>query len=170
MDQALTFLDTVFWHTDPNGMTLWNAKLNKGWFRTISGSEGLLPDSATTMYAAFHKDKEKEALWERVRAEEFSHKPTRMKTTFLFVSREDVDVAMSTWFKGQDRDVLPVLVPTTSKLHIADTKLLDCAPSDWEGNARRYWTGEMTENPFREAVLEGPAYIPDTETMTPRLR
>lgn len=166
----LKFIDQVFFHTDPTGMVVWNAKLRHGWTESVSSSNRRGEFEATTMYAALNAQPEKEAAWERVRENEFPDKPTRVKALFLFTSREDVDWALANWFAGQDRDVIAVLVPTTSKLHIADATHLDCVREKWEEGARRYWSGELTGSPRLEAVLDGTAYIPNTHEMTPKLR
>ncbi|WP_028747998.1 hypothetical protein [Rhizobium mesoamericanum] len=167
----MEFYDKTFWYTDPTGTVLHNAKLRKGWVLTVSSlarTPGL--ENATTRYTAFHRDREKEALWEKIRSEEFADKPTRMKAMFLFTSEEDVETAMQTWFKGEDRDILAVQVPKASNLHIADSKHLDAPQSDWDAAARLYWSGNQTDTPLLEAVLDGEAFIRDWEALKVRFR
>lgn len=161
---AVSFRNEVFWHAPSDGLLLWNARLRKGWTCSVSsivdtsGSEDF-----TTPYAALHKDREREAVWERVRQEGFSELPSRMKALFLFKSREDGERANATWWAGENRLLIPVLVPVASKLHIADSKHLDTSIHHWESNARRYWNGEPTDDPHMEVILHGAAWIPNID-------
>lgn len=167
----MEFHEETFWYTDPSGIVLWNAKLRGGWTESVSSfgdQTGL--EGVTTPYAALHQDREKEALWERIRSKEFPARPSRMNAMFLFISRADAETAMGTWFLGQDRDLLAIQVPRTSNLHIADSKHLNAAKSDWEAAARSYWAGHHTAEPFLEGVLYGKAFIHNWQSMQPRLR
>lgn len=157
------FYEGEFWHADPHGIIVHNAKLRNGWTASVSFSIEHTPElsDATTPYAILHQDREKEACWERVRRDEFPGKPSRLNALYLFVSKTDVDLAMSSWWKGEPRIVCSMRVPRISLLHIADTRLLDAFPKDWEESARKYWAGVMTDDPFPEAILHGVAFIPN---------
>ncbi|WP_416066090.1 hypothetical protein ACK9YZ_06985 [Rhizobium sp. ZK1] len=167
----MEFYENIFWYTDPSGIVLSNAKLNEGWTESVSSfSDRTGLEGATTPYAALHLDREKEALWEKIRADEFPDRPTRLKALFLFVSRADAETAMQTWFRGQDRDFLAIQVPKTSNLHVGDSKHLDAAQSDWDSAARSYWAGHHTAEPFLEGVLYGKAFVHNWQSLQPRLR
>lgn len=169
-DATVTFLNHQFWHADADGTLLDNGKLNNGWIYSASFIASSDPNlaQATTPYAVGHFDREKEEVWEKVREDEFSHRPSRMKALFLFVSQEDVAYARQHWWGGASRVVFAVLVPQQiAKIHIADSRLLDSARQDWEADARRYWNGDLTEAPFLEAVVHGPVLIPNIEQYGP---
>ncbi|MDX0802476.1 hypothetical protein GOD37_26365 [Sinorhizobium medicae] len=166
MEQSLEYRPGTFFHFDASGMLANNARVGKGliysasWIAMIPGLE-----TATTLYAFGNREKEKEAVWESIRASEFAEKPSRDKALFLFTSREDADRTGALWFGSERRQLFELLVPTTSLLHIADARHLDATKSRWEDAARKYWSGELTEDPHREAVLHGAAFVPNWQKL-----
>lgn len=162
---AIEFHDHEFWHADPLGIIIHNAKLRGGWTASVSYSIENTPDlsDAATPYAVFHQDKEKEEVWERIRRDEFPARPSRLNALYLFMSKADVDLAMASWWRGEQRIICSLRVPKVSILHVADTRLLDARAEDWEENARKYWDGIMSDNPFPEAILHGLAFIPNID-------
>ena len=59
--------------------------------------------------------------------------------------------------------ILAVRVLLGSRIHKRDSKWLDSYEHEWEAKARKYWAGELTDDPMPEAILHGVAYFPDWE-------
>ncbi len=160
MEQTTDFRPETFFHLERSELLVNNAKVGKGWIysasymATIPGLE-----NATTPYAFGNHHKDKEEIWESIRATEFADKPTRIKALFVFPSLEDAERAATGWFGGESRTLLEIRIPRTSLLHVADARCLDSQKPGWEDAARSYWRGEITSAPHLEGVVFGAAYV-----------
>ena len=86
-----------------------------------------------------------------------------MKAFSLFDDRDTALHAKETWFPGEERHLLAVRVLLGSQIHKGDSKWLDSYQHEWEAKVRKYWAGELTDDPMPEAILHGVAYFPDWE-------
>jgi hypothetical protein len=111
--------------------------------------EGLL-----SPYEAFTREKDKEDLFERVRAERFPGAPPRKGALFLFATREDADWANATWWQNH-RVILSAQVVQASRIGAFDAKLLDAPRASWDSAAHSYWTAERTASPRVEVLVDG---------------
>lgn len=154
-----------FYHlAHQDSLLFWNVYLSKGFLISESVTaltEGL--EFVTTLYAFTRQDDPKDKMWERIRQSEYPQKPSRMKTFFLFDERTTALRVRENWFAGEERHLLKARVLRGSLTHKGDSKWLDSFENDWETNARRYWAGEMTEDPVPEVILHGVAFFPDWE-------
>ncbi|MET3585842.1 hypothetical protein ABID21_001951 [Pseudorhizobium tarimense] len=156
--------DTFYHGTRKSDFFIHNVKVGKGWFRSASASAKVAGlENVTTPYALFHRDGDKEAVWERVREQNFPDRPPRLKAIFMFASLADAE--SSEWFKGEDRALIAVKVPVSENIHVADASWLDSPRSEWETCARRYWEGALTEHPKLEVLLDGSAYAEEWEAL-----
>ena len=78
-----------------------------------------------------------------------------MKAFSLFDDRDTALHAKETWFPGEERHLLAVRVLLASQIHKGDSKWLDSYEHEWEAKARKYWAGELTDDPMPEAILHG---------------
>jgi hypothetical protein len=59
------------------------------------------------LYQGLHKDRAKEALWEKTRQDDFPDTPSQMDTFFMFETKEAAEHhAASGWLRAENR--LPV--------------------------------------------------------------
>ena len=133
-----------------------NAKIGEG--IVFSANSG--PAGTTTLYAALHGDRDKEAVFENVRNAEFPHRPSRIGAFFLFEDSNGVNSGKE-WFKAEGRIAVDVRATTSTQLHRADAVWLNCDARDYEEFAHRYWAGQMSEKPVIEIVTAGPCYLPE---------
>ncbi len=157
--------DTAYWHVAArNSLVFHNARLGEGIFWGASATAQLPGlQNVISPYAAYHADREKEAVFEGVRACEFPGRPSRMKAFFLFDSLTRAEEAQRSWFGQEDRIVVETRIVAGSNRHRADARLLDAHKADWEANARRYWSGEVTADPRPEVIVHGLLYFPEWE-------
>ncbi|HEY0943109.1 MAG TPA: hypothetical protein VGE08_23695 [Steroidobacter sp.] len=138
-----------------------NVRVSQGYLLSASAmvASGLL--GAVTPYSATHQDREKEQLFERVRTESYAALPSRLGALFVFDDRAHAIRAQQIWFTGVPTNVFECRLFSSAVRHTADSVLLNAQAADWEGNAHRYWQGEMTTQPLRETVVFGGVYFPD---------
>lgn len=156
-----------YWHlADSEGVgsiLLHNAHISQGWYCSVSHiAKGDL-ENALTPYSIFHTDKEKERLWELVRAKNFNDRPSRIKALFAFISLEDAERARREWYPNCDKVIVEMKVSKDANVHIADARHLDCEKAQWPEAAIRYWKEEETANPRMETVINGRVFFPKWE-------
>lgn len=146
-------------------MFMHNVKLSEGYFFTKEAMvEEPLKGAILSPYTFYRANTEKEKIWEKVRSEEFPELPSRVNDPmYLFEGDESLELAKQNWWNGRRVTVLEVNIIDNIKLHKADSKWLDCAVSDYEGNARLYWSGIETDAPLFEVIFQGVAFFPDWE-------
>ena len=158
-------LPGMFYHlTHRDSVLFWNVFLRKGFLTSESvtaQTDGL--QDVTTLYASTRQDDPKDQIWEGIRESEHPHKPSRMKTLFLFDDRDTGLHAKESWFPGEERHLLTIRVLWGSQIHKGDSKWLDSYEHEWEAKARKYWAGEMTDETMPEVILHGAVYFPDWE-------
>ena len=156
-------LPDVFYHlTTPGGLLFWNVRIREG----LAPSTSLLSDESqlsgfTTSYNSCNPQPRKEHLWEEVRRVEFAHLPTRRKALFLFDCFDNARRAQQQWFPNESRHLLTARVVRTAVLHKADARWLEIPEHEWGLAARRYWSGELTDDPIVEVIIYGSVYFPD---------
>lgn len=111
--------------------------------------EGLL-----SPYEAFSIEREKEDVFETIRAREFQNAPPRKGALFLFSTPQDATAANAKWWHGQ-RVILPANILNASRVGAFDSTQLDAPRDQWESAARAYWSGAMTTHPQIEILLDG---------------
>ena len=158
-------LPSTYWHlTDENDFLLHNVFLGEGISMSVSAVRkipGL--QKATSPYAFFKADTDaKEAVWETVRLEKFNHLPSSSASFYLFDSEDTAIATNAKWFNGQ-RLIVQVRIVRGAQTHTADACLLDCENKrpEWGDYATRYWSGEMTQTPLAEVLVDGSLYFPD---------
>ena len=160
---------TPYWHlvgqSGPDAFMFYNnVRVNKGCLFSVSAmvANGLY--GAVTPYSVAHRDRKKEHQFERVRVESYAVLPTRMGALFVFDDRAHVAHAQQTWFTGTPTNVYECRLFASSVRHKADSILLNTEAPDWDGNAHRYWQGQMTEQPLPEIIVFGGVYFPDWQS------
>jgi hypothetical protein len=152
------------WHLVPpdDGSTFFyhNLYLAKGFLSSISLWIEHDPNlaNAHSRYSAFNIEKEKEAVFERIRAERFPSHPSRLKALFVFKGESDVSRALNEWYKNVARNVYGARILTHSKVHVGDSIWLNCA--DWEEGAEKYWRGDLADTSLPEVIVHGTLYFP----------
>lgn len=145
-----------YWHLCP--------RLGGNILNNAHNGEGIYASNSATGDVSFYGFKEaateKGQVWEAVRAATNPLAPTRLHAMFLFDDEAVAFRAMTAWFAGQEHLMLEARIDRRAKIHRADAKWLDCGRGDWEGNASRYWRGEMTTDPMAEIIVEGVVYFP----------
>ena len=141
-----------------------NTRLRKGYLYTGEQLSGIDPGMILSPYTAFTSERRKEDVWEAVRKQEFPRLPSRHDALFLFENEADLQKAWIKWWNGQSRRTLRAQIVEGALVHKADSRFLDCHESEWEENARRYWSELQTEDPIFEIVVQGRLYFPDWET------
>lgn len=150
----------VFYHL-ADEILLWNVRLHEGLCPSVSVlNEAEAEHGFVTMYGAFRGQSAKERLWESIREADFPEVPTRQNGFFLFESGQAVQTAREEWFPHDPRPVVEVRIVTGSVVHRADARWLDAVQADWNEASRRYWTGDMTDDPRVEIILKGLVYFP----------
>lgn len=147
----------LFHAIDPNdGMFCHNIALSKGQLIAVSLARQAHPEweGILSPYEAFTREREKETIFERVRASIYPNCPPRLGSIFLFPTREAADKANSDWWSNQ-RQILLAKIVQAPRVGTFDAKLLDATSDEWEKSAHRYWSGEMTYNPSPEVLIDG---------------
>jgi hypothetical protein len=103
----------------------------------------------------------KEQAWERVRKEMDSGLPTRNGAFFVVADEAAAEAINHRWFRGDNRHLLATRVIAGSSIFEADASWLDGSATEWEQNARNYWSGKMSANPMREQLIHGAVYFPE---------
>lgn len=159
-------IEQDYWHlTHLKGRLLHNAYIGKGFCWSISGAN-LMPgmENAVTDYGLNARFSDKEADWELVREHEFPFLPTRLNALFLFDDEEVASRAANDphWFGDEKRELVRVRIIDGAREFRADARWLDSAgPGQCDERARRYWSGEMTNEPMPEIIICGLVYFPD---------
>lgn len=160
-------LEGIYFHlTDATGsLVLHNARIDKGLVRSASFS-AQVPGLAgiTTQYAVCNAQQEKEAVWEQIRASEFPKKPSRLKSFYCFDNIDDAKIAQTEWFSSAGRIIVELRILEGSNVARMDSKWLNCAEERWAENARAYWSGEVTSQPYFETIVSGCLYLPGWES------
>lgn len=144
---------------------LHNTRLRKGYLPTGDALESIWPEGCIiSPYSSFTNEQEKEEKWETVRKKEFPNLPSRKNALFLFDDKNSLEAAMTSWWSGQKRLELTAQIPEGAKIHKADAKLLDCNMCDYDQNAHAYWSGDTTDKPIFEIVVQGIVFFPDWES------
>lgn len=160
--------DTTYWHLVPASGTsahilFNNAIVGKGLIHSVSFMVELDPNlaNAQTPYSIGTSEAEKERVFEEVRLARFSTLPSRIKAFYVFPSAEVAQRAQREWFASDPKVLLRAWIAQGSKVHQGDAQLLRGSRDSWSGNADRYWSGEMTGDPFPEVLVHGSLYFPD---------
>jgi len=140
---------------------LHNVRLRKGiLFTNINLPKG----SITSPYTYFNNEQHKETVWDKIREKFYPNLPTRHDAFFMFNDLKTIEIAKDLWWKKEIRKTLVVNITQNTKIHRADTRLLDCFENEYESNAHKYWQGQETEKPLIEIVSNGLLYFPQWET------
>jgi hypothetical protein len=163
-EQTYGVLPQPFWHVPlrRGSALLHNAHNGEGILYSYSAIRraGIGLDDLGTFYGLFNKHQDKEAVWERVRVQEFNSRPTRQHALFLFDDESLAKEACTKWFANEDRVVVEARLVIGSNVHRADAKWLDAQQEKWMESAANYWRGDMTSSPYPEIIVEGAVYFP----------
>ena len=140
-----------------------NVRVGKGALLSVSAGIEREPEieNAHTQYSLFKIDCEKEKIFEEIRIREFPTSPSRLKTIYLFDAQSFAERALSEWFQNESKVIHKCHILTGSVIHKADTHWLNSLPAQWEEYARKYWSSEMSHNPFPEVLVHGALYFQD---------
>jgi hypothetical protein len=96
-----------------------------------------------------------ENLFELVRRAEFPDKPSRMESIFCWPSLKDAEV-----FRAEEGRGI-IFQVSSEKAFIADQNLIKLSGTIIGSNelARKYWSGEHSQNPMLEALIPLPQLI-----------
>ena len=147
----------MFHAIDPNdGMFCLKIKLSKWQLVAISLARQSHPEwqGIVSPYEAFHRDREKEAVFERIRAIDFPSCPPRLGAIFLFPTEDAANRANRDWWSGA-RIMLPATITFALRQGELDAKLLEVPREDWEAAATRYWSGDRVQEPAPEMLIDG---------------
>ncbi|MFO0995291.1 MAG: hypothetical protein U1F33_01310 [Alphaproteobacteria bacterium] len=103
---------------------------------------------------------EKENAWESIRLLTDPRLPSRRHSALLFDDESIAREAATRWFAPEVKHVLDVRIVWGTKLHLADARWLECDEERWHDHAQAYWTGEMTNDPLPEVLVDGLVYFP----------
>lgn len=146
-----------FLAADPNDvMFINNLKFCKGIFPSPSflrATDNNLK-GAVSPYEIMHTDKEKEATFEKVRAEHYPFRPSRMGAIYLFQDYQAAIEANDKWWSN-NRNIYKTKIKQGSIVLVADSEWLNCTSQDYENNAHNYFQEKMTANPIIEVVVMG---------------
>jgi len=162
------FNDKTFWHLVPaDSLTARifynNINCGEGVIFSTSFVETIIPNlkDVHTPYSLSNINDEKEKMFELIRKEHYRPKPTRLKSMFLFDSEQLAQKAIESWFQNERRKLHECKVASDASIHKADTYWLNCNEEDWIEFAHKYWTGEMSNSPFQEILVNGALYFPE---------
>jgi len=110
--------------------------------------------NAVSPYQAYHHDREKEKVFEKIRVTHYSVCPSRMGAIFLFPDLETAKLANQQWWKNK-RNLYGAEIENGSRVMIADSKWLNCNNNEYEKNAHYYFQEKQTPNPLMEVVVMG---------------
>lgn len=126
------------------------------------------PADANEVAARFRESKargtrEKELLFDRIRAERFSALPSRRTCLFGFGAHFDpAEYARRMQFTLDERAVYEIGIGDGAATHRADSRLLDCdiqPESEQALHAERYWRGAEDDGFHVEILIDGPYRI-----------
>lgn len=161
------FDDAPYWHLVG---TSWlfrnNVRVGNGALLSVSACIEAEPQiqNAQTPYSFARRGDAKEELFEEIRLAGYPHRPSRLKTLYVFDDFTLVQRALIEWFPNKNKIVHECRILLGSNTHKADTEWLNGLPEQWPGNAKRYWEGAMTETPFPEVLVDGAIYFPGWES------
>jgi hypothetical protein len=161
--------EAPYWHVVGRGgpaafMFHNNLRVAQGCLQSVSAAVANGLHGAVTPYCAAHRDREKEQLFEPVRAESYAVLPTRLGAMFVFDDRAHAARAQQTWFAEASTHIFECRLFTNAVRHKADSVLLNAQAPDWNGNPHRYWQGQMTAQPLPEIIVFGGVYFPDWQS------
>lgn len=102
----------------------------------------------------------RELFVENIRLRYFPHLPSRLSCLWLCNEIEQI----SKWMPKLGKDLTLVTLLATGHTHEVDSNLLPVSSepfSIWEEKSRRYWSGEMSDNPLPETLFIGTIHIQD---------
>lgn len=111
-------------------------------------------------YERFTRERPKEEVFERVRAQEFGSRPPRLGSIFLFATRESAEACNADWWGGA-HIILEARIVAALSAGIFDSLELNAPQDQWEVAARRYWAAEFTPDPRPEVVVCGTIQLID---------
>lgn len=118
---------------------------------------------AVSPYSLLNRQPEKEEFFESIRKAQVGDLPPRLGALFVFDDYALVEKAQEDWYKGEERPVYECRLWVASSSLKADARWLDARREDWPDAARKYWAGEMSDDPFPEIVIKGALFFPDWE-------
>lgn len=132
-----------------------NLFLTKG----LMGAPSLVdhPGVGNTFYmTATGENKIREQIFEEIRAKEFSSLPSRRSAIWLFDNFSLAQKCGEKWnFVKQGRDLLEVEIVFCRQMIKVDSKWVTCVATEYINNARKYWSGEMSDDPEPEILFDG---------------
>ena len=157
----------TYWHLVPSSgvyaeIFCHNVHIGKGALLSVSaGIEAEREiENAQTGYSLAHRNDEKERVFEEVRGESFPARPSRLKALYVFDDESFSKRAQQEWFADETKVAHECHALARSIIHHADTFWLNAHPDQWRDYANKYWSGEMSENPFPEVLIHGALYFP----------
>ena len=142
---------------DPNDFIFTNnLKVCKGIFASPSHmrevDENL--NGMVSPYEIMHADREKEAVFENVRATYYQHLPSRMGAIYLFQDYKAALLANERWW-GNGRKLHETIILDGSIFMVVDSEWLNCTADAYKANAHNYFQGKTTDVPLVEVVVKG---------------
>lgn len=159
--------DAPYWHLVGTPWLFFNnVRVGKGALLSVSAGIEAEPHihNAHTFYSLTRRDDAKEALFENIRRTRFPHRPSRLKTIYVFDDYSLVQRALAEWFRNEEKIIHECRILLGSVTHRADAAWLNASPDQWAVNAEKYWEGAMTEKPFPEVLVHGALYFPAWES------
>jgi len=135
-----------------NNIGLSNGYMTSESFIRLAGTR-MRDNGSKSPYELFGGNKQKEAVFEHVRAHDYSFRPPRLGALFLFDNRETADRCNEKWWQGKSTILEAEIVE--GNFARFDAKYLDCSRVDWMRYATLYWIGEQTKDPIIEVVVQG---------------
>ena len=162
--------DKQYWHLVPSsGMAADifknNVRAGKGALLSVSAGIAAEPEihNAQTPYSIARITDETERVFEEIRQSEFPACSPRLKTLYVFDDFNLVERALKEWFQNENKIIHECRVIIGSVILKADTVWLTSSENQWANNARNYWSGTMSDNPFPEVLVHGVIYFPNWE-------
>lgn len=155
--------DKPYWHlVSPHSFFYNNVRVGKGVLLSVSAAIQAEPQihNAHTPYSLTIIDDEKEQVFEQVRQEKFPVCPPRLKTLYVFDEYALVERALKEWFSNEGKVVHECRILIGSITCKVDTVWLNSSREQWRDYAEKYWSGQMSKNPFPEILVHGALYFP----------
>lgn len=153
-----------YWHlTNPHDFLFHNVFVGKGFLHSVSAVAAIEGGDFTSQYAFANNEKGKEEAFERVRSENYPERPSRLNAFFCFPSVLYAERAIVEWFGGAKKEMLDLHIVDGAAIHTADSKQLNATPDQWEEMAHKYWSGDLTDDPFLETIVHGAVFFPGWE-------
>lgn len=162
----LPFESQPYWHMVGTPRLFYNnVRIGEGAVLSVSLAIETQPHihDAQTPYSFARRDAEKENVFEEIRHARYPHRPSRLKTLYVFDDYKLVERALIEWFPNEHRAVHECRVWSDSNVHKADSTWLNALPKEWAVNAEKYWGGGMSEKSFPEVLVHGILYFPGWE-------